>query len=78
MTDDPPTVHDRSELLNGKNPVADARLMAAITRAKTSPTRIPPGTRASTSPKPAPTKGRTKPKGFSRTGQKMTRGITAR
>ncbi len=77
MTDNLSNASDRSELLNGKNPFADLRLMAAVTRAKTNPTRIPPGKRVSTPQGPAPTRD-TKPKGDSRNGQRMTRGANAR
>lgn len=77
MTDELPRAKDRSELLNGKNPIADARLMAAVTRGGTDKTRIPPGKRASTPQGPAP-KGATKRKGISRNGQKTTRGVNAR
>ncbi len=77
MIDDLPKAGDRSELLNGKNPIADARLMAAVTRGGTDKTRIHPARRASTPQGPAP-KRATKPKGISRNSQKITRGVNAR
>ena len=77
MIDALPTTSDRSELLNGKNPKADARLMAAVASAGSKPPRLQPGKRG-IAPQGSALNPGTRRKGVGRTGRAMTRGVRAR